>query len=351
MKKIIKGILWTIGTIISLLLIALVCLIIFIDPILKGVIEGFGPEIAGVRFELESISTSIFKGRIAIKNLIMYNPDGYSSEYAAKLGDVAFETDIKSWLSGQKAIIREVRLRDVTINYETEFPLSEKSNLSDILAHIKGVANPPAEAAAPAAPAEKAPEPATTVEKESKDVEVKPEVQIEPAKPAVQATPAPAAPAPAEKTPEYEGRTFQLDKLIVENVRVVVIPKGMPQFQVPLTLTLPQMGPVGADAKGLPGAKIAEALAAEIVYGVTRSVLESSAEIYRIVSEQGMKLAEDVDKKVKDYTADTNELTKSIKEDNVGEAIRQGGELLQKVSEDKDIQDIGKGIMNFFKAK
>ena len=91
-KKVVKFLCRLIAWIIALVLIALVALLIFIDPIIKGVVENFGPEIAGVRFELESISVSLFRGRVEIKNLYMYNPEGFNSEYAVKLGDVAMET-------------------------------------------------------------------------------------------------------------------------------------------------------------------------------------------------------------------------------------------------------------------
>ena len=52
-KKMVKFLCRLIAWIIALVLIALVALLIFIDPIIKGVVENFGPEIAGVRFELE----------------------------------------------------------------------------------------------------------------------------------------------------------------------------------------------------------------------------------------------------------------------------------------------------------
>ena len=338
-KKLVKLFFRIIGTVLALVLIALVALLIFIDPIIKGVVENFGPEIAGVRFELESISVKLFQGRVEIKNLYMYNPEGFNSDYAVKLGDVAMETDVMSWINQKKAVIREVRLRNVTVNYETPFPNVTDSNIQAILDNVQAAAGQ--QASAPeSAPAEK------TVEKPA-EKPAEPVAKSEPAEKSAESAP---ESAPAEKSiPEDDGqRRFQLDKLIIENVQLAVVIKNKPEIRIPVTVTLPDMGPVGTDEKGLTGVELAFALSAEIVRGLTDSVVRSSDQIYRDATKQGMKIADDVKKHVKDYESSVKDAVKSWESGDKNEAIQKGQKILDNVLKDEKIKETGKELKNLW---
>lgn len=338
-KKLVKLFFRIIGTVLALVLIALVALLIFIDPIIKGVVENFGPEIAGVRFELESISVKLFQGRVEIKNLCMYNPEGFNSDYAVKLGDVAMETDVMSWINQKKAVIREVRLRNVTVNYETPFPNVTDSNIQAILDNVQAAAGQ--QASAPeSAPAEK------TVEKPA-EKPAEPVAKSEPAEKSAESAP---ESAPAEKSvPEDDGqRRFQLDKLIIENVQLAVVIKNKPEIRIPVTVTLPDMGPVGTDEKGLTGVELAFALSAEIVRGLTDSVVRSSDQIYRDATKQGMKIADDVKKHVKDYESSVKDAVKSWESGDKNEAIQKGQKILDNVLKDEKIKETGKELKNLW---
>ena len=327
LKKTVRLLLWVTGIIIVLIVAALSCLVIFIEPAVKGVIENFGPEIAGVRFELEDISIKPFNGHVAIKNLTVYNPDGYDSEYALKLGDVALQTELLSWLPGRKSIIREIRLREITLNYETDLPLSENSNLNDILKHIKkSIPAKPDAAQSVAKPKVK------TVNKPVSQPDAKPE------------TVAQKSPAP-EKNP----RRFQLDKLTVENVRAVVIPRHAPQFKAPVTVTLPEIEPLGTDEKGLTGAELAWAAGSQVATGLTVSILQSGTQIYENLSVQGMKIDESIRKKSREYSGDIKNIVESVKADDLDSALLHGAELLEKAEKDEELKQLGKSLKQLFK--
>lgn len=333
-KKFAKMLFKVIGSILALILIALIALLIFIDPIIKGVVENFGPEIAGVRFELEDISVSLFRGRVEIKNLYMYNPEGFNSEYAVKLGDVAMETEVMSWIGKKKAIIREIRLRDVTVNYEAPFPKLTESNLQVILDHVQKVAGQQA-SQTQSAPEESAPVPEEPAEEPAEEpVEEPAEEPVEESAPAAE---------------EDDQRRFQLDKLIIENVQFAVVIKNRPEIRIPITITLPEMGPVGTDEKGLTGTEIAFALSAEIVRGLTDSVIRSSDQISRDVTRQSMKIVDDVKGQVKDYTDSVKDVVDSWKNGDKNEAVQKGQEVLDNVLKDETIKETGKELKNFFK--
>jgi hypothetical protein len=79
---------------------------------------------------LESINISPFKGRVEIRNLIVGNPEGYTSDHAVKLGFVNAELNIPSVFS-DKLIIHEVTLKDVNVNYETKMFTSNIQQIID----------------------------------------------------------------------------------------------------------------------------------------------------------------------------------------------------------------------------
>ncbi len=324
-KKIVKIFFQVIGALLALILIALIALLIFIDPIVKGVVENFGPEIAGVRFELEDISVSLFRGRVEIRNLYMYNPESFNSEYAVKLGDVAMETEVMSWIGKKKRIIREIRLRDVTVNYETPFPNVKDSNMQTILDNVKKSTGQ-----------QTAPEPEAT--------ESEPASAPAPEKPAAEPVSEPASPAGNED----DGQRFQLDKLIIENVQLAVVIKNKPEIRIPITVTLPEMGPVGADEKGLTGKELSFALSEEIVRGLTSSVIQSSDQIYREAATQGMKIADDVKEHVKGYEGSVKDAVNSWKSGDEDGAIQKSKQIVDDVLKDEKIKEAGKELKNLF---
>ena len=309
-KKWIKICLKVLLGIVLFLVIAISCFLLFLDSIMKGIIEGYGPEYAGVIFEIEDIDVQLLKGRIEIKNLCMYNPEGYKTDYAVKLGDVAFQTDIMSWIGDGKAIIREVRLRDIDINYETEFPLSTDSNLNDILQNLQNIAGQ-----------QQAAEEAAETEPPAEETAVEEEAAAEAETPAE---------TPAE---EAEPKRLQIDKVIIENVRLAVVPKGHPNFSVPLILTLPELGPAGTEPEGLTGPEIAADMAGQVLTGIVKCVSDSAKEIYKSLSTQGMNLAgnvvEGAQNMVDGIKKSSDDAVESLKK--TGENIKQIGDDAKKV--------------------
>ena len=303
-KRLVKWLLRGVAAIILLLVILIAGVLIFIDPIVKTAITEIGPQIAGVNIELEDISVQIFKGRVEITNMVIGNPQGYNSEYAVKLGDVAVETDIFSWLGDGKKILRDIKIKDVTVNYETDLPINNTSNLHEIVDNIKKVSAKPAESGETAL--------YSGLQQNfyaSISCDILAAVQSADGK-----------------------KRFQIDKLTVENVRVVVIPKKFPKFSVPLTITMPEMGPVGTNPEGLTGPEIALALSEELLLGIVTSVKNSSQEIYQNLSTQGLQTANDLlnttKKVVNDARAEGEKVVETIKETereikSIGEDAKQ----------------------------
>ncbi len=338
-KRIVKWVLRSVAAIFLLLIILVTAVLIFIDPIVKTAIVKIGPKVAGVDIELEDISVQIFKGRVEITNMVIGNPAGYNSEYAAHLGDIAVETDILSWLGEGKKIIRDIKIKDVTINYETTLPFSNNSNLDDIVNHIKAVA------------AGEIPVSGQTA------------LSYHSAK-FICASIFPVMPGDANiPVAVNDGqKRFQIDKISIKNVRLVVVPKDFPNFSVPLTITLPEMGPVGTNPEGLTGPEIAAELAGQILLGIVRSVHDSSKEIYQNLSSQGLQAADafitGVQQTVDSARQQGEEAAAAARDavDNARQQVQQIEndirERSQKAGEAVDqLKDKGRDILNNFRNR
>lgn len=310
-RTLIKVVIWLIVSLVLLLGIAVSCILIFINPIIKSIIEDYGPEYAGVIFEIEDIDVRIFDGRIEIKNLCMYNPAGYDkTPYAVKLGDVAFDTKIMSWLMGPKTIIHELRIKDVTFNYEFDTKWEDgklhcdQSNIKQIVDHVK-----------------------MKLEQQKKQFEVT-VAQVDPKVQYMFATqgPAPQTAQPAAPVKD-DRRRFRLDKLVLENVSVNIVHRSLPLpvDLKPLTLTIPVKGPYGVDGKGLTGLEIAVALAPDLLVAIVESVSVSAVDVYKELKADIEQKSKDTETKIRSIVEKAKELKDS---DDLEKTSRKGREIL-----------------------
>ena len=327
-KKLIKICLWVLLSLVLLVAIAFSCLLIFLDPIIKGIIEGYGPEYAGVIFEIEDIDVQLFKGRIEIKNLCMYNPEGYKTDYAVKLGDVAFETEITSWFLGKKTIIRELRLKDITVNYEFDTKwengeIKHTSNLHQIVDNVKA-----------------------KLEQQKAQLQVA-SIQADPEIKFVLATAGPAAePQPAPQ-PEDDRRRFRLDKMIMENIKVNVVHTRFPEINLKaLDFTLPKkLGPYGVDGKGLTGLEIAAKAAPDVLIALVQSVSLTAGDLIKRYTQK----QDEIKKDVKAYTKRAENLDEQWEEDPA-KAIQAGAELFKDVMKNENTKEGGAILKGIFEG-
>ena len=324
-KKILKICLWVLLSLVLLVAIAFSCLLIFLDPIMKGIIEGYGPEYAGVIFEIEDIDVQLFKGRIEIKNLCMYNPEGYKTDYAVKLGDVAFDTKISSWFFGKKTIIRELRLKDITVNYEFDIKkengeFKQTSNIHKIVENVKA-----------------------KLAQQNEQLEVA-SVQMDPEVKYVLATAGPAS-EPAAPQPDNR-RRFRLDKLIMENIKVNVVSTRFPEYKLnALDFTMPPLGPYGIDGKGLTGLEIAAKAAPDVLVALVTSATMTATDVMQKVKEKSDMIKKDV----KAYTKRAEKLDEQWEEDPA-KAIQAGAELVKDVIKNENTKEGGAILKGIFEG-
>lgn len=126
---------WTLSILLCLTLlcgIILLCL----DAVTKMAVEKIAPWVTGAPVSVESIAVKPFRGRVEIRNLVIGNPEksSYASGYAVRLGDAALEADL-STLFKKKLVIREIKLKNVSVNFETDETFS-RSNIGSLLDHV-----------------------------------------------------------------------------------------------------------------------------------------------------------------------------------------------------------------------
>lgn len=136
MKQIFKRKKWVRITsyIVSALLILLIAGIIFIGQIVKGSIQTAGPLILGVPVSVKNVNIRLLGDlRIEVKDLVVGNPQGYSSPHALQMKNFVFCVKTFSLLS-DKIIVDKLELTGVEVNYETSL---FASNLNDIQNNVK----------------------------------------------------------------------------------------------------------------------------------------------------------------------------------------------------------------------
>lgn len=327
MKKAVKWIIRIVVILLIVLIAAVVGGIFFLDHIAKGAIENIGPIVAGVPFQVEKISISPFRGRVEIGNFIMGNPadKGYRTEHAVKLGDVAFEIDVASVIDAvtsdaeySKIIIREIRLRNITMNYETPLTFTS-SNIQDILDNVNKAAEKDAAERKELSEA-KAEEPKVEeVKAEAPEAEEAEETQT------------------AEKKKDIR---IQLDKLIIDNVQMRVAVKDT-DVVLPLIVELPDMGPLGTSEEGITPLSLTQELSAGVYEGVYNSVIKSKDEIVKACA----KVSEETVKAVKDLGKNLEATGKDLKE-----SFKNGGKDLDKNLDKagEELKKVGDGLKKLF---
>lgn len=101
--------------------------------IIRHAVEEFGPEITGTKVALGDVNVSLLSGAASIKNLVIGNPQGFKSDSAIKVGEVAVLLDVKSLFSDRIAV-KKILVEGAELTYELG---SGGSNISVLQKNIE----------------------------------------------------------------------------------------------------------------------------------------------------------------------------------------------------------------------
>ena len=223
--------------ILIVLVILVVAGILFLDNVAKTAVVKGVPLVLGddITASVNRLHIEPLNFRMEVSDLIIGNPEGYSQDgYAFKLGEVIADID-GSTVTNDKIRIEHLRLKDIDVVYERGLT---SSNLDEILSRLE--------------------------KKEKEEKEEKP-----------------------EEKKESKEKTFQFDKIEIDNVGVSLKIKGLPG-KAPIAVSIDPLENLGAEGEGITaldltyeilGAIIKKALALDAVSDALSSVGDAAAAI------------------------------------------------------------------------
>ncbi len=265
-----------------LALVVVCCLVVaFLGNIVKTGVEQVGSRVTKCDIKVGKVTISPLRGRLYLHDFIVRNPEGFKTDSAFELGEVAVAMRLGSLLS-DRIVIDEILVREPMVTYELNV-LKLTSNLGQIQKNVEEFL-----------PAKD--------EKEEKEEKEK------------------------EKESE-EGRKIQISHLLVEGgkIKLAVTLPGGPALPVPLPKI--EMQDIGKD-KDITATEAAVAVLLQIIPSVISTASDSVkslggklGDVLKKVGDKskvlfsGDKDAQDVKAAAKDVEKDVKEAAKDVEKD------------------------------------
>ena len=132
-KRILKVLLWTLCGLLAFVVLALLTLPLWINPVGTSLANAIVPGYTGTAFNLERLDLNPYKGKLLVSGVKLANPEGYSEKDAFSLGSLSVEFDTMSLISST------IRVRDITIDapYASYvFDAAGSNNFDRIIAEV-----------------------------------------------------------------------------------------------------------------------------------------------------------------------------------------------------------------------
>ena len=118
---------------IAIFVIALSASEFFLGRVIKSGVEIVGSQVTQSSITVDNIDLSLLRGRLAIDNLVLGNPEGYKTDSAISLGKVLVQLSPRSLFS-DTIQIQEITIDAPQITYERSLT---NSNIGKIQDHVK----------------------------------------------------------------------------------------------------------------------------------------------------------------------------------------------------------------------
>jgi len=135
LKPVMRKVLWILGGLVVLAIIAGIVVVLSLDSIVKTGINTVGPRVAKVPLSVEKVRISLLGGSFAIEGLKMGNPPGFQTPNSFTAGKIRVDAKLRSLLSDEMIIpLIEVEQPAVTLEFS-----GTKTNMGEIM---KGLQTP-----------------------------------------------------------------------------------------------------------------------------------------------------------------------------------------------------------------
>ena len=109
-RRIVKGVLWFLGGLLVFVLVAVLTLPLWINPVATSLANALVPKYTGTAFNLERVNLNPYTGKLLISGVKLANPEGYAVPDAFTLGTISAEVEVSSLLSDT------IHVREVTVD-------------------------------------------------------------------------------------------------------------------------------------------------------------------------------------------------------------------------------------------
>ena len=129
-KKLFKIFAWTMGSIVVLLMLA----VIFRDGLIKFGVTGIGSWVTGVEIALDSVDTSLSAGSVELQGLRIGNPGGFKRPNMLELEQLYVEVDLAT-LNSSELVINVLQVKNLEVT--AEFSNKGRFNVTALTDNLK----------------------------------------------------------------------------------------------------------------------------------------------------------------------------------------------------------------------
>lgn len=132
-RRLLKGLLWFIGGLLAFVVLALLTLPLWINPVGTSLAGAIVPIFTGTAFNLERLNLNPYTGKLLVSGVRLANPEGYAETNAFTLGSLSVDVEVSSLLS-DTIHVREVTVDSPFASYV--FDAQGSNNIDRILAAV-----------------------------------------------------------------------------------------------------------------------------------------------------------------------------------------------------------------------
>ena len=133
MKKALKILLWTIVSILALVLVLVLTIPLWLGSTVTAVANKVAPEYTGTPFTLDGVGINPYTGKYRVTKLNLGNPQGYPVPTAFSVSNVYVDVEMSSLFS-DTIHIREITINDTYVSYVSN---EGTNNFEWIGAHVE----------------------------------------------------------------------------------------------------------------------------------------------------------------------------------------------------------------------
>ncbi len=109
-RRLLKGLLWFIGGLLVFVVVALLTLPLWINPVGTSLANALVPSYTGTAFNLERLNLNPYTGKLLVSGVRLANPEGYAETNAFTLGSLSADVEVSTLLSDT------IHVREITVD-------------------------------------------------------------------------------------------------------------------------------------------------------------------------------------------------------------------------------------------